>query len=143
MGSKGVLLSGIALVIGVYAVGIKKADNLVAGSALTHAYKIQSENDARMGVRAGIHWLRGEPDGSSSGLSYTNSFIFNSDTVLYIVSIPAFVTSGQITSTSNFKGWQTVIKANVKLKFAGASYYWQPTAWYIVPNPNEAKYVYQ
>ena len=81
MGSKGVLLSGIALIVGIYAVGIKKADNLVAGSAGTHAYRTQSELDSRMGIRVGIHYLRSWVDGQSSGIYATGQYILGVETI--------------------------------------------------------------
>lgn len=144
MGSKGVLLSGIALIIGVYAVGIKKADITIGGSAATHAYKIQSDKNAMMGVQAGIHFLTGSINGGSGGINTTSTFIILSDTVSYTVVVPKDSVTGNITATSKFQGWKTTIKAYVRKKFSdGSNHYWEVTRSYIKPNANEANYVYQ
>jgi len=142
-GSRGVLLSGIALIIGIYSVGIKKADVQLAGSAIAHACKIQSERNAMMGVKAGIHSLRSDGNGGFSGINTTDTFIILNDTVSYTVSVVSFATTGTITATSKFKNWKTTIRAYVRKKFGSDPYYWEITRRYIVPDPNEANYVYQ
>ena len=136
--SKGVLLSGIALIVGIYAVGIKKADAIIASSAGTRVYQLQSDANARTGIRLALDDMR---DGNWSTRSRTT--IFLADTILYdIDNIQSFHPyKAKITSRSRFKGVETKIIAYVE---EGASivnrrgrrigYNWTITKSYLVPS---------
>ncbi|MBI3004177.1 MAG: hypothetical protein HYY49_02030 [Ignavibacteriales bacterium] len=137
--SKGVLLSGIALIVGMYAVGIKKADAIIAGSAGTRVYQIQSDANARTGIRLALNDMRD----NNSWSTRSKTIIFLADTIQYDIdniqsSSPK---KAKITSTSRFKGVETKVIAYVEegapilnKKGKRIGYDWTITRTYLIPS---------
>jgi len=109
--SKGVLLSGIALIIGMYSVGIKKADAIIASSASTRVYQLQSDANARSALRIAVVDMI---DNSWSTRSQT--VIFLGDTLMYDIDNLSSTSprKAKVTCRSRFKGVETKIVAYVQ-----------------------------
>ena len=144
--SKGVLLSGVALIVGIYATGIHRADAIIAASAGTRVYQLQSDANARTGVRLALEDMR------EGGWRTTwTTVIFMGDTIRYdIDNLPTTPRTATITSSSRFKQFETRVVAYVEEGSAirnrrgrriGST--WTITKTYVVPNANEARYVAQ
>ncbi|HTP80943.1 MAG TPA: hypothetical protein VMM57_11150 [Bacteroidota bacterium] len=115
--SKGVLLSGVALVIGFYMLGIKKSDRLTAEIAEGRANDVQSLNIAQSGIRFAINSL------ATSNFSITSSESSSSlfgGTLSYTID---GVTLGpgwaRITSTGVVGGSRVTLVADVQQTLAG------------------------
>ncbi len=144
--SKGVLLSGVALIVGIYATGIHKADAIIASSAGTRVYQLQSDANARTGVRLALD------DMTLGGWSTRQlTAYFMGDTITYdIDNLGTSPQSAKIKTRSRFQGFETRIEAyvvqgaaivNRRGRRIGST--WTITKTYIVPNANEARYVAQ
>lgn len=137
--SKGVLLSGIALIVGLYAVGIKKADAIIAGSAGSRVYQIQSDANARTALRLALN----DMTDNNSWSTKSQKVIFLGDTLRYDIDNIYNVSPNRkvrITTTSTFKGVKTQIVAyvdegppilNKKGKRLGST--WTIARTYVVP----------
>lgn len=137
--SKGALLSGVALIVGIYASGIKKADALIAASAGTRVYQLQSDANARTGVRLALNDMR---DNTSWSVS-PKTVIFMGDTIWYDVNNTQTSSpkKSTITSRSRYKGIETKIVAYVEESGAIVNrrgrrigYNWAITKTYVVPS---------
>ena len=137
--SKGVLLSGIALIVGMYAVGIKKADAILASSAGMRVYQIQSDANARTGLRLALNDMR---DNTSWSVS-PKTVIFLGDTIWYDVNNTQTspIKKSTITSRSKYKGIETKIVAYVEESGAIVNrrgrrigYNWAITKTYVFPS---------
>ena len=142
--SKGVLLSGIALIVGMYAVGIKKADAIIAGSAGTRVYQIQSDANARTGLRLALDDMR---DGNWSTRSRTAIFI--GDTIRYDIDniSPTSPKKAKIKASSRFKGVETKVVAYVEegapilnKKGKRVGYNWTISRTYLEPSTDSFMY---
>ena len=141
--SKGALLSGVALIVGIYASGIKRADGIIASSAGTRVYQLQSDANARTGVRLALD------DMVLGGWSTRKrTAYFMGDTILYdIDNLGTSPQTAKIKTRSRFKGFETRIEAyveegavirNRRGRRIGST--WTITKTYVVPNANEARY---
>ena len=109
--SKGALLSGVALIVGIYASGIHKADAIIAASSGTRVYQLQSDANARTALRLALNDMR---DNTSWSVAL-KKVIFLGDTIWYDVtntqaSSPKKAT---IKAGSKYKGIETEIPAYV------------------------------
>ncbi|MGB2868862.1 MAG: hypothetical protein WBD36_10450 [Bacteroidota bacterium] len=110
--SKGVLLSGVALIIGFYTVGIKRAETATAAITATHASTAVAENLARTGLRFAINDLS-----NNAWAPTTNSIKFygvfsSKDTVKYSI---AALSSNQatVTTTGTYNSIRVKLTATV------------------------------
>ncbi len=106
--SKGVLLSGVALIIGFYTVGIKKTDRMTAEMAETRANELQSENIAQSGVRLAINELVV----SNFATNSSKSLDLLGGTISYTITSSSG--SAHITSTGQFSGRTVKVIADVQ-----------------------------
>lgn len=112
--SKGVLLSGVALIIGFYTVGIKKAQTTTATLSATHSSTAVAENLSRTGLRFAINKL----SSTWSAPNTTQYFygVFNSkDTLKYkIEAVGSWpYTQATVTSTGTYNSIRVRLTATV------------------------------
>ena len=144
--SKGALLSGVALIVGIYASGIHKADAIIAATAGTRVYQLQSDANARTGVRLALD------DMTLGGWSTRQrTAYFMGDTIIYdIDNLGTTPQTVKIKTRARFKGFETRIEAYVEQGAAivnrrgrriGST--WTITKTYVLQNTNEAGYINQ
>ena len=109
MGSKGVLLGGVALIVGIYSTGIHKADVIIANSAGTRVYQLQSDANARTGLRLALNDMRDNTTWSVT----RRTVIFLGDTIWYDVDNTQTFSpkKSTIRAGSKYKGIETEITA--------------------------------
>ena len=107
--SKGVLLGGVALIIGFYTVGIKKADRSNSEIAEMRANDLQSENIAQSGIRfAANELVTGGFDNNSSH----SCELFGGTLTYNILSIN--LERARVTSTGQVGGRTITVVAEVQ-----------------------------
>ncbi|MBI4428530.1 MAG: hypothetical protein HY562_05370, partial [Ignavibacteriales bacterium] len=123
---------------GMYAVGIKKADAIIANSAGTRVYQIQSDANARTGIRLALNDMRD----NNSWSTRSQTIIFLGDTIRYDIDNIQSTSpkKAKIKSTSKFKGVETQVVAYVEegapilnKKGKRVGYDWTITRTYLVP----------
>lgn len=133
--SKGVLLSGVALVVGMYTVAIKKADRLNAEAVETRTFQLQSEDIARTGLRFAVRRLEIYESYWSlytSPSNYSKTLDLFGGTLTYVIEPIGSPGYAKITATGVFNGKTATVVANVKESLTGSSPSgWQGNVWSI------------
>ena len=136
--SKGILLSGIALVIGLYTSGVKQADGLTASTAVSRVNDVQSYAIARSGLRFALNDLATRSWGSGTWSSSVNMF---GGSLTYTVDNQHYGTgNARIWTTGTFNGKQTKIITDVTKTWSGWVHHswrrgsmWEINKMYVAP----------
>ena len=134
--SKGILLSGVALIIGFYMLGIKKSDRLTAEIAETRANEVISANIAQSGIRLAINSLATSNFTITS--SQTNSSMFGGSLSYTIDGVTLGPGWARVTATGEISGSRVTMVADVQQTSAGSKKdrgnMWQVSKIYTQPS---------
>ncbi len=113
MGNSRVIFVGaVAVVMGLYSVGLQKAERAVERVAEVHAYQMQAEEIAKSGVVLSINALGSAKDASKFP-NVSNKSIFSGTVSYRVTDLPG--SDALVRSTGVYKGHTVIREAVVRL----------------------------